>query len=1073
MVDQLDAISFEPSGLHASYSLQRMSRLLLDGEIALVSHAIQHVQGSDGALKRKPDETYRYTLTQHTTFVQLTGVLTHIQEKLRESDTLAMNLVQSLGHAILLHESPATTLFPKAPCRAFALFQFLHRCHTQALLAFFLNACHGNNKSMLLRALLALRDLSLAIIQTHDGSLDAVDSSKWLLLLQVATSHATTFSVVDGTFLPIRVQCIADLIAQEHDRKAPTKLSLAAADSAFAISNVIALHHLAIPVHDVKRGEAAIVMTCFQELVDELTRWYGHVHHRALFLSALTSLTSFFGDSNRFAWHFHQSALLFQSNFTFSSRRRGTIVPRILHQLKNATCSSETTLAALRNLVCALGRLKQTALDEPTQLMLLEVVHTNLLSDCIERQHLALDVLGYRINDAWALDPSSAHLPPPWKVLDSLVRAMLAAKAVTSAAAMPLLTFHYPLSKLQTALESTETSETELGVLLTLVSTMVHASSASWVPSSWFHLLGQERLGLPLSAAQLCTEITPSIWLVFLHHPSEIIRRHCGRLLPSLDLHYVVSACVSRLPSATAARTCEYLVVSRGDKVVPLLLTAIQNVGFDMVSTALTSPAGIYAPTQLTAAAHETRQGIAQACARWVGHVNTKHHCTVTDAIVRTFFQSPQDATSMMFLREIFAAFPVAFATALPTVFAKLKAHATSIYAPSSDMLLVKLRPLLALRMAPVRGFQNDNVTPELTALLDLLLVIMCEDREIDDIRKLAADIVAKFPPQTTLALVLGLLQPFLNQHQSPTASLLSLSITSSSDVPRHPVSAKTTSLLVYCLSCFLVNHATSHPVWLTPVLLFVFGVWSISLDDKEETDTTMSLVERVQRGAIECLTVVLDHASLSPDTSASSVAAHGVVQLLLAVFATGTWPSDAIADPSVQTFLATWPSMSSAMGRSVRLCCCNVLLNVTPRLKTPALARIVTQALPTLYGILRQPDGGDASDVLSPCLKLVMAWTKHGGMALVTTAETTEIVRRIWLATARLVVAAPSTQVSIEAAQTLAFVRGQRKSLSHLITFEFEREMTRTLHEARDTNPDADVRAVAAALVDATSVVP
>ncbi|KAF0734291.1 hypothetical protein Ae201684_008974 [Aphanomyces euteiches] len=988
MVDQLDVAT---RARQSDFSLQKISRLLLDTDLALLVEGISQIKQEQSTVK----ETRRYSLAQHTTFVHLLGALTHIRQTLQSNAKVSMyvavsryrltyvrNLIRLLGHTIVLHEAPATKLFPTKRNRAELLFHFLYDCDVQGMLSFFVEAISSpENKSVLLRTLILLRDLALAL--TRQGTCPS--DSVWLLLLNKAHELARTHSVYE----------------ESSKQAAPTKLSLAAADAALAIANIVALQQLT----DIATS------TAFRDhvvaLLSHITLWYHNVRHRVLFVSALKSLCVII-DEDALAWHVHQSVLLFQSAFAFTPRT----VQVLLHQLQMASTTSEK-LAALRNLTCALGRVKLAKLESSVHQQLLEESHKYLMeSPC---QDLASDIL--------RVTSPPLHLTEPL-VISTLLNTPYHTNPYI---AEFLLITQYPLSSLQDQLESSATSDDAIIVILTTLSHMLHLMDSSEYVKAWSDCLGGY-FEHP-SRHNLAKAFTPSIIMLYDHHPSPRIRQICANLLFRLDLNMIVKHYVEQLPSENANNTLRNLVSCRATTVLPRIIESIQNLRFTEIADTV-APSGIEAPTSKDGAIDRRRIAV-NASVRWLAHVSSQDQNAVATLVQNAFFKSPQDSCSMGFLREIYNTFPNAFSNSMPTLLAHIQKHLTTEFDTEKDtVVLIKLRPLLALRMAPLTGYKDD---PKLQMLIPMLLKIIYNDDETEDLRKLAADILAKFPAETTIPIVIQHLRPLMPQDLVAALEPWSLLMPTLSS----PITDKTMTLMVYSFSCVLANHVVESKS-LNAELVLIFGVWSI--DDT----TTMAVLERVQRGCIECLTILLHHTFVD---RSSSVFMDELLQILLDGFFYGQVASNIL---------------SSDINLPARLCCCNVLLNITPRLDEVALIAVITRTLPYLLTALQDPD----SNVLSASLKLVLTWTKHRGFVLLSADVGLNQVRDIWMATLRLVVVASTAQISMEAVQTVALVVTQTKEMPRLANHEFLRDISRHLKEARDTTPHAQLREVLQSLI-------
>ncbi|RHY88911.1 hypothetical protein DYB35_004401 [Aphanomyces astaci] len=130
------------------------------------------------------------------------------------------------------------------------------------------------------------------------------------------------------------------------------------------------------------------------------------------------------------------------------------------------------------------------------------------------------------------------------------------------------------------------------------------------------------------------------------------------------------------------------------------------------------------------------------------------------------------------------------------------------------------------------------TITPSVLMLCDHhpSMSIRRQDRESEDIRKLAADILAKLPVTTTMPMIRQHLRSFLESLPPRSATSLHYN-----QLPRldAPSSAQTTTLMVYCLSMLVLNHVESSQDWLPTVLELVLEIWGT--EDVTATSSSMT----------------------------------------------------------------------------------------------------------------------------------------------------------------------------------------------------------------------------------------
>ncbi|ETV79088.1 hypothetical protein, variant 2, partial [Aphanomyces astaci] len=993
MVDLVDESGTAAKTQASLFTLPSMTRLLLDTEMALVKHAVADVQE-----ETLPDKSQRrFTLAQHSTFVQLTRVLVHVRTTVQTSDKLAMNLLQSLGPVLSLH-GPFPAVLSNAATRCQLLFAFLFHCHPPRVLGYFsMLFSSPNDKPTMLRALVHVRDLAIhtakAMATSHLPTTPSVpvQTTLWFDLLSAAVARTKAYAAAD-----------------ELGRRGPTKLSLAAADAALAIVHVLAL---TIVSEDNDAAMISHLQALLAQVLDELAHWYSGIRHRALFVLVLHSFRSNTCDVLSKAWrfHIHQSILLFQSTFPHSKR----LVSRMLRQPRPSWAEPA---AFVSNLMCALGRVNVSHMTADT--------HRHLLAIAVEAMQEAPSAcVGVAIfrhvfyhHSKSAPDFDARRL---WELLTPLVNSLInpsTALQRTADMAEILVMTQYPLERMVTALECADTPDPIIVTLLRLSQYMmaVHQPSGSAAPPT-----------SSATALHMAKTITPSVLMLCDHHPSMSIRRQAASLLPSLDGNLTVSHYLGRLPSPHAHTMLTLMVATpvSCQAAVASILAGIQNLGYPQVqssSSSIRSPADILAPCAPPATTDAAAPYALQACPRWLAQVPPSNLLGVLHDVTRVFFRSSRDTVSMVILRELLKQFPHAFAQILPVVLAHLETHVAIVYEPTNALLFFKLRPLLALRMAAVTCFTN-LVDP--APIVKMLLTLMSEDRESEDIRKLAADILAKLPVTTTVPMIRHHLRSFLQSLPPPSA-------TSSQNLPRldAPSSAQTTTLMVYCLSMLVVNHVESSQDWLSTVLELVLEIWGT--EDVTATSSSsdgMSLLYRVQRGGIECMTVLLHHATTHRPSTRAPTYAEWVECWLEAAFR------------------GRFAMLNGhALEMPPRLCCCNVLLNCIPRLDMNALATLVTYALPYIHDCLVDQTPPISMLLLSACLKLLMTLIKHRGLQA-TQFQHVPSVANVVLATTRLVASASeNAQISMEAAQTIVVFLSEAKQAPQLVPASCLADMAR-----------------------------
>ncbi|ETV99229.1 hypothetical protein, variant 3 [Aphanomyces invadans] len=957
MVDLVaDAAAKAQSSL---FTLPSMTRLLVDTDIALVHDAIADVQRKEG--QPPLEETRRsFTLAQHTTFVQLTRILMHLRTMLQTSDKLAMNLLQALEpmiHDVPLHPAELS----RTASRSQVLLLFLYHCHPHRVLGFFFLTCTApQDKASTLRNLVSVRDVALHLVRTAS--------------LSTATTTTTPHATLWFQLLSHTVDCAKSFTATggEHGRRGPTKLSLAAADASLAIIHVAAL---SIGRND-EEGSASSVVGPLKELIaqllDELVEWYTGVRHRTLFVVALVSFRTATCTSTEWVDHIHHSIPVFQSAFPHSTR----LLSRMISQLR-----LHPTEPALRNVVCALGRVRPSKLSHAMHCQLVNVaVDAMRASASSEATFLATTIVEFVICQHWI---THGLLSPPWEWVYPVERALVDGAALipaTPAIADIVRVTNVPVATLKMVLEATDTSKSVLRNALTLVQYMMSESP----PQSlvWSALLGTGVVrSSPSSVIATAKQLTMPVLMLCDHHPCIGIRRQAAKLLSALDMSTIVAHYMARLPSSHADTILAYLVASRTASRVAVgtIVAAILNLGFPAFATLpIQSPADIQ-PVQGSSqsSAPAKRQAALQALTRWLERVPPSSVDAISDDLIATFFQSSHDSISMVVLREFLRLYPATFSRQLPVLQSRLQPHVGVVYESSSPLLLVKLRPLLALRLAPVSCLSNVA-----SSLVQMVVALVSEDGESEDIRKLAADIVAKLPPRTAFPLILQRLQPLLAPVAPPGAWA---ALSAWNTLPPLASSAKTTSLMVYCATVFVAAHPESQPMWLGPVLELVLMAWAARVPSASQSS---DLVERVQRGCIECMTVLMHHSSIH--------ASHTTFEQWVQSWLEGTFDGR-------MNMLET----QRLLELPARLCCCNVLLNAIPRLDKTALCTLASQSLPYIHACLAK----DTSPAVlqSASLKLLMTLAKyHAFNDNFAQSVGTDVVD----ATAKLVASAQNTQV-------------------------------------------------------------
>ncbi|KDO23550.1 hypothetical protein SPRG_10742 [Saprolegnia parasitica CBS 223.65] len=447
----------------AGTSLPQIAHPLLHVDVDLLARTLQSDSAKPAPSRRPP------SLAEHTARTQLESIVAHVEQVAADGgDTKrARNLIASLCSIVLTQwRDDAKPRKTEHPRRVELLFTWLYRLDGSSVLHCVHRLLQSNDKMVLLRVYWMLRACTKALLLANVTA-DAV--AGWNALLDAAVRDAATYTIT------------------QDNGKAPTKLSVAAADAGLYVAHVLALEPL-------DAGDFR-ALTC--ALLREVSSWYARKPARSLWVAGISALLSIEMDA-AFAYEYHHSSLLLQSTAapTHESVLRG------LSHLQNARWGA----TALRNLALVLGRQK-TALPLPTAQ---ELVHA--VSTYIEPDPKAL---------GWALVERVLQ-QPGWDeaaraaLLSPLVSRGVASPALRPSIARRLVDCNDSLTPLLDVIRDASTPLGTLQQCLGLVHCVVQQTGES--RPKWF---------APLSAA---------ILEVYFHHPAQAMRDKCLWLLPRLDL---------------------------------------------------------------------------------------------------------------------------------------------------------------------------------------------------------------------------------------------------------------------------------------------------------------------------------------------------------------------------------------------------------------------------------------------------------------------------------------------------------------------------------------------------------
>ncbi|KAE8996399.1 hypothetical protein PR001_g19870 [Phytophthora rubi] len=409
----------------------------------------------------------------------------------------------------------------------------------------------------------------------------------------------------------------------------------------------------------------------------------------------------------------------------------------------------------------------------------------------------------------------------------------------------------------------------------------------------------------------------------------------------------------------------------------------------------------------------------------WSKHVrSTNARSQVLSIMLLKVFGSPRDTLLLRMLREfvgcgwvdrdIFEAIGKQLTTHMMNLQRLtedlLNDNSASAAKTVEGLLFSRLAPLLVLRMLPRSSFGaiftqtllcgredlnhlneyidrrqhfdgSDSQSTDSTdkILYHILARSVVDPLEFKEVKMLATEVLAKFPPHTVLPFVFAHLLAFLQEaglhHQGST------SLNVSPETIPDGCGLVTAKLMVYYLNRVFAEdeHAYKDGDTTTRVLVVLTQIMGIPC--RHDSNVDVLLLADLQRGCIDCVGLILSRLDAEDNslktTKMPTDSASSLVNLLLTwVFETKNAVKIAqVYEPRVQKLLqSVWSEAQyGELPLQVRICCCNVLLSAISRLENSVLERWKSQGFISRVALATESSSDE--DVVAGGLQVIFSF--------------------------------------------------------------------------------------------------
>ncbi|OQS05444.1 hypothetical protein THRCLA_02432, partial [Thraustotheca clavata] len=691
---------------------------------------------------------------------------------------------EQLGQKTILRKQTS-----RQPRRLLLLLNWLFEQDQESVLESFEQLQHLEDKKVLLRLYIILRDFTLMLLRSD---VTLIDSTRWKSLLNSAVLHSSKYSIAkDDCFLP-------------------TKLSIAAADSALLVAHSVVLTE-ALDVSN----QATIC-----QLLRVIVSWYSTKHHRLLWLNGITHLLSYEkSPASIFAIQYHSSALLLQSSY----------IPNISHydravdHLKKCN-SIENIPSRLRNIALVLGRLKSI----PPTISTLTISLATINDTTGLTKILLWQIVHY------ILQQSDDSWPQLWSILDAFVSQSIAPASTNICPELirTILEFNYPLEKVYIlSLDDVSKPEPEIMTTLKIFNVVLEHCQSTTL---WLEKLSR------------------SVLQLFFHHPSKGVRNQCLPLLPLLDQRIIFNTCGYHLQqnqSYLALMTISFVINKPTTTTIySLLLDLIKNLGhLRLESTSVLSPKDInpIATTAPSTTISTQQKALLDLFPLWLRQQSSINE--ITDNAIRAFFADMHDSWSLHALRHVCDVFQSAFPQVLSAMLSNILENTSHIEcAEDGPQFITVLRPYLGLRMSSMQWWVTckDSLKDQLLNHFIDVLCNVCDIKKFDKVsstlQRVVVDLIAKFPPDQATNSFLSIMARYLNE----------LGVKEVSVVSGRIATDKAICIANYGLGYVLAMHFTSLGTWATSIISIFLSIISVPPSGLPSP----TLHDNMQRGASEAL---------------------------------------------------------------------------------------------------------------------------------------------------------------------------------------------------------------------------